>query len=132
MPDEPKMCPTAYSQLPEWRKEQMREASKRWRKSHPDQFRAIKRKQEGRRRCRHKDALNAYRSKWLARHPARAHVPCKVYRAIRSGKLTKGPCEECGRANAVAHHDDYSKPLEVRWLCQSCHQLLHKVEREAV
>ena len=40
-----------------------------------------------------------------------------VKRAVEAGDLTKGPCEECGAAIAHAHHDDYSKPLEVRWLC---------------
>lgn len=41
-------------------------------------------------------------------------------------------CENCGRARTnshsiVAHHDDYARPLEVRWLCASCHQCWHVI-----
>ena len=54
--------------------------------------------------------------------------------AIRKGKLVPQPCEACGTtakringANYIcAHHDDYNKPLEVRWLCQKCHYEWHK------
>src|SRR4051812_42781748 len=35
--------------------------------------------------------------------------------AIRSGKLIRQPCEECGDANSEAHHEDYSKPFDVKW-----------------
>ena len=47
-----------------------------------------------------------------------------VARAIQNGTLTKQPCEECGQ-KAEAHHDDYSKPLEVRWLCKKHHAKAH-------
>ena len=46
--------------------------------------------------------------------------------AIRSGKLIKKPCEVCGETKVHGHHDDYSKPLEVRWLCPKHHGLEHR------
>ena len=49
-----------------------------------------------------------------------------VSRRVRSGKLTRQPCEVCGMPNAEAHHEDYDKPLEVRWLCTSHHRALHE------
>jgi hypothetical protein len=53
-----------------------------------------------------------------------------VYRALKSGKLTRGPCEQCGDPDTQAHHDDYSMPLSVRWLCLTHHYHHHVQERE--
>jgi hypothetical protein len=47
-------------------------------------------------------------------------------RAIKSGKLIQLPCEVCGFPITEAHHDDYSKPLNVRWLCVKHHKELHR------
>ncbi len=46
-----------------------------------------------------------------------------VAKAIRHGVLVRQPCEACGRSDRVshAHHDDYAKPFDVRWLCGFCH-----------
>jgi hypothetical protein len=48
-----------------------------------------------------------------------AHVA--MWNAIRSGVLVRAPCEKCGETNVEGHHDDYSKPLSVRWLCKKHH-----------
>lgn len=48
--------------------------------------------------------------------------------ALRRGRLTQQPCEVCGGPKAQMHHDDYLKPLEVRWLCRKHHSELHKEE----
>ena len=51
-----------------------------------------------------------------------------VGNAIRDGKLLKKySCEICQSTKSIhAHHDDYSKPLCVRWLCAACHSQWHK------
>jgi hypothetical protein len=37
-----------------------------------------------------------------------------------------GSCELCGEETRLhAHHRDYSKPLDVTWLCPACHQNIH-------
>lgn len=46
--------------------------------------------------------------------------------AIARGKVHKQPCEICGVEPAEAHHDDYNKPLEVRWLCKNHHSEWHR------
>jgi hypothetical protein len=49
-----------------------------------------------------------------------------VQTAIRDGRLVSGPCEVCDTTeNICAHHDDYEKPLDVRWLCREHHADLH-------
>jgi len=48
-----------------------------------------------------------------------------VAQAIKDG-LKRGPCESCGSTSFIeAHHDNYNKPLEIRWLCRSHHAKLH-------
>lgn len=46
--------------------------------------------------------------------------------AIGRGTLTRKPCEVCGDINSESHHPDYSKPLEVHWLCRAHHQSLER------
>ena len=58
-------------------------------------------------------------------HPEMYEAYKKVANAIRSGKLKREPCEVCNNLKTLAHHDDYSKPLEVRWFCASCHTKYH-------
>jgi hypothetical protein len=52
-----------------------------------------------------------------------AHVA--VHNAIKRGKLVRMPCEVCGAKKVDAHHDDYEKRLEVRWLCRKHHREHH-------
>jgi transcriptional regulator with XRE-family HTH domain len=67
-------------------------------------------------------------------------VPCKrrenaqrlahrrVKKALVEGALTRpGACEVCGSCvrRVEAHHDDYAKPLDVRWLCEKHHRQWH-------
>lgn len=53
--------------------------------------------------------------------------------AIRHGKVVRpDACERCGaKGNVEGHHHDYSKPLDVEWLCRPCHAAHHWNERKA-
>jgi len=67
-----------------------------------------------------------YPEKYKARNTAR--------NALASGKLIRQPCEVCGSPKSEIHHDEYSKPLEVRWLCHMHHRELEGrlIDMEAV
>ena len=55
-------------------------------------------------------------------------VYCRVkfYEAKKSGKLKQEPCVNCGNEKSEGHHSDYSKPLDVIWLCKIHHEQLHR------
>lgn len=67
------------------------------------------------------------------RHVKR-RIHCIVLWAIKKRRLIPQPCERCGiapidltrkRRVVLAHHEDYSRPLEVNWLCNVCHRQRH-------
>lgn len=62
-----------------------------------------------------------------ALHPELANTSRKLLEfSIRKRLIKKEPCEICKSITRVAgHHKDYSKPLEVNWLCPKHHGLLH-------
>lgn len=70
--------------------------------------------------------------KYSARYPLKRAAHTLLGNAIRSGKVKRGKCEVCGSERAQAHHDDYHKPLDVRWLCVKHHAEHHIQERRKV
>ena len=75
-----------------------------------------------------KGYVKAYRDRYPNKY--RAHV--LVNNQVRAGNLASQPCEVCGALKTVAHHDDYSKPLNIRWLCQAHHKQRHAEHGEAL
>jgi hypothetical protein len=63
--------------------------------------------------------------KWRTNNPEKYRAQTALNNAIRDGKIKRQPCKVCGE-KAHAHHDDYSKPLEVIWLCAVHHAQAHK------
>lgn len=83
---------------------------------------------------KNKDRANELKRKWANENPEKRKASWAVNNAIRDGNLVRQPCEVCGvsgkrdsgRSLVHAHHDDYSKPLEVRWLCDTHHNEHHR------
>lgn len=71
----------------------------------------------------HSERVRAYKQS-INKDVIRSHRI--VEQALISGKLHRKPCEKCGKEKVDAHHDDYSKPLDVRWLCRSHHLQHHR------
>ncbi len=43
----------------------------------------------------------------------------------KQGIIVVLPCQRCGNPEAEKHHHDYTKPLDVEWLCRKCHRAEH-------
>jgi hypothetical protein len=63
-------------------------------------------------------------TRWKAQHPERRAAQLQVQYALRKGTLQKTPCMVCGD-KAESHHPDYSRPLDVVWLCPAHHKQAH-------
>lgn len=70
--------------------------------------------------------LNA---RWAARNPEKVKAHLAVYHAVLDGRLFKKPCH-CGTVEVEAHHENYTKPLEVVWLCKQHHTKADERRRE--
>ena len=68
-----------------------------------------------------------YRRHYRESNPIKTGARTMVSNFVRDGKLAKpDACEDCGAAGRLhGHHDDYAKPLEVRWLCPACYHRWH-------
>lgn len=66
-------------------------------------------------------------------HPERYAAQMAVNHAIRDGEVVRGDvCADCGREGyCQGHHEDYGQPLEVVWLCSTCHIQRHTMLRTA-
>jgi len=74
-----------------------------------------------------------YLKSYRAKYPNKYKATRMVGSAVRDGRLFREPCEECGtEKNVVGHHDDYLKPLNVRWMCQAHHLQWHRDNGEGL
>lgn len=98
--------------------------AKHWREENPEKRREYLEKLEKR--------FPGYKSKYARiqreRYPEKYRARKVVTSAVYTGSIEKpDSCEECRSVvdDSVAlhaHHEDYSKPRDVIWLCRSCHR----------
>lgn len=72
-------------------------------------------------------------TEWRRKNSEKAKAWSAVGNALLKNEIEKPIyCELCGVFDVTihAHHEDYSKPLEVLWLCHNCHMSLHASQRE--
>ncbi len=63
-----------------------------------------------------------YLREWRRNNPEKYRAHQLVARHLEN----PGVCSECDSTFHIeAHHDDYTKPLDVRWLCSACHKQHH-------
>lgn len=119
-------------------KKRILKVQKEWHKKNPDKVKIYREKHAEKRaeyyrnwyktngRKRTKD-VKEYYSLWRKRNLIAYRAQCLVTQAVKWGFLKKPKhCESCTRERKViSHHKDYSKPMEVTWLCYSCHAKLN-------
>jgi len=92
--------------------------------------RTEERKAGVRKRGREKSREYAHiKKEWQERNPHKCQARTKVGNALRAGTLKKPElCFDCKKKceRLHGHHEDYSKPLDVLWLCCDCHKLRHR------
>ena len=63
---------------------------------------------------------------WHIANPEKRRAHHVVQNAIETGALKRQPCVKCGATPTDAHHEDYTRPLDVEWLCRRCHLNEHR------
>lgn len=71
--------------------------------------------------------IKAQQKAWRDKNKHKRQAHALVKRAIEKGVLMRpDECERCGTVALIqAHHSDYTKPLDVDWLCSKCHSAEH-------
>jgi hypothetical protein len=102
--------------------------NRKWRAAHPEEW--AQHQQQYRQRAKGK--LRADVRSRRAAHPDRYRAQWAVGNALVGGHLKRPRrCSVCHRVCLPdAHHEDYSKPLEILWVCRPCHYQLDKARRE--
>ncbi len=75
----------------------------------------------------HPEKPNEVKLAYIAKFPNRQKARTLVSQAIKKGLLVRKKCEICESDKSQAHHDDYTKPLDVRWLCSLHHIQWHQI-----
>lgn len=117
----------------EWQKKNRKILNERLRKRYKDNIeksrsQARNRAVKYRRSDEYKDKKNAYDKIYRRVSPEKANARDKVRRAIKKGKLFRSSfCQLCRKNSFThAHHEDYNKPLDVIWMCPTCHISHHR------
>jgi len=106
-----------------------KECSNKQRATYREGKREYERKQRAEYRKKYPEMRYGMRN-WTEENRRKWQVNNKVWYALKKGVIQKEPCSTCGEEKVHAHHEDYSKPLKVIWLCPLHHKQKHKKQYE--
>lgn len=75
-----------------------------------------------------KSAIN---KRHALKYPEKTRARHELSNAVRDGHIQRKPCKVCASPDSEAHHENYSKPLDVVWLCPKHHAERHLQIRKA-
>lgn len=107
-------------------KESQLDYSKKYREENRDKFNKYSKNWRERNYDKWIGSQKEYQKKYIENNKEVANAHTKTHNAIARGVIAKQACEICGAEEAEAHHNDYNKPLEVRWLCKRHHAEWHR------
>lgn len=113
--------------------------SRQWQKQHPEKLKEYREKHKSRQalyyrswyaqngRKRTPQQLDSSRE-WASKNKRKVKAQGSLRYAVKTGKITKPAfCQNCFRETKLhGHHENYSKPYDVMWLCASCHKIAHQ------
>lgn len=70
----------------------------------------------------------AHQLAWKEKNKEKLQAHSKLWNALKSGEVTKTECIICGDNKSEGHHPDYSRPLDVVWLCRKHHKETHQIK----
>ena len=62
------------------------------------------------------------------RNKSRVRAYANMY--LKRGKIVRQDCFVCDGPSDHMHHEDYSRPLDILWLCKKCHLTIHSFHME--
>ena len=104
-------------------KEEYNKWMREYRKKNTQKFRDYQR--EYNRLWRKKNGYHT-EYKWKKNNRIKVNAERLIQNYIKNGKMKRQPCVICGKKNGLGHHPDYSKPIEVIFLCPLHHKEIHK------
>lgn len=96
-----------------------------WAKYSVENEAKLREKNKRERECADKAQTAKKRGEYLQKYEPKRIAKNAVRSMILTGRMIAQPCEICGEVKADAHHDDYAKPIDVRWLCRRHHKQWH-------
>lgn len=122
-------CKVCTRHASDQRQKRLNATDPEWRERELERQREKTKKARSEGKFPNRKASQKSKALYALRNPLKRKARQLVANAIRDGKLQRKPCSECGALNAEAHHHDYSKPLDVIWLCDTHHKAIHREER---
>lgn len=74
----------------------------------------------------YKEKRREAQKKWYKKNKYKRRAHKIARKALLAGRIKKDNCDICNGKETEMHHEDYSKPLDIIWLCKNCHMAKHR------